>query len=106
VHYSYTIGSRVFEADTIQFGQDGSGRKKDAVATIVRFPRGSHRRVFYNPQAPQICCLEPGKFEQATNIWVVLGLGATMMGIAMLAWQLFTATLPPNVKLSNGERFG
>jgi hypothetical protein len=61
VRYAYTIAGERRESKTIAFGvcNESIGRGS-ARKAVERYPKGSQVRVHYNPERPQVCCLEPG----------------------------------------------
>jgi hypothetical protein len=89
VTYEYKVGDLLLEGDRVQFGQNGSARKPDAVTTVEKFPPGRIVPVFYNPRAPEISCLLPGKFESVTYVPLFFGPFLFLFGFVPLFWRFF-----------------
>ena len=60
VQYKYVVNDRWRAADTVHFGEYGSGSRSHAEKIVARYPPGSPVTVYYNPDDPDTAVLEPG----------------------------------------------
>jgi len=61
VRYRYTVAGRQLENDTIAFGAvRGQLTWGYADAKVEKFPKGRAVPVYYDPEHPEVSCLEPG----------------------------------------------
>ncbi len=60
VQFKYVVNDRWYTADTVNFGEYGSGNRSRAEKIVARYPPGSQVTVYYNPDNPGTAVLEPG----------------------------------------------
>jgi len=60
VQYKYVVNDRWYTADTVNFGEYGSGSRSRVDKIVARYPPGSQAAVYYNPDDPDTAVLEPG----------------------------------------------
>ncbi|MBP86930.1 MAG: hypothetical protein CMJ64_09460 [Planctomycetaceae bacterium] len=83
IEYRYSVndeeltGSRVWTTD----GHSSSSMSSFAKKTVQRYPVGKEVKVFYDPEAPAICALEPGTTWMT---YLPLGLGGLFFVIGVL----------------------
>lgn len=83
VKYAYRTGERRYESDRLMFCEWATSSKKDAQATIERYPVLSSVTVRYHPEHPEIAVLEPGATARSW-IWPTIAATAFVFGAAML----------------------
>jgi Protein of unknown function (DUF3592) len=82
IRYSYAVGDRRYEADTVWFGGDYSSTSFGAHnATVQRYPVGAKVTVHYDPARPEVAVLEPGVFFSS---YAVFAFGVGLLGIGAL----------------------
>lgn len=60
VQYTYVVNDRRYTADTVNFGEYGSGSRSRIDKIVARYPPGGQVTVYYNPDNPGTAVLEPG----------------------------------------------
>lgn len=93
VEYQYKVGRLTMENNKIQFGQNGSARQADALATVEKYREGRAVAVYYNPRAPAISCLEPGKYQSVSHLSIFFGILWFLFGFVALVGPLFWHTM-------------
>ena len=71
--YEFTVGTAVFEGYRITYDNSGSIAYSSAGAFIARYPEGGDITVYYMPEDPATCLIEPGS---RASLWVLPGFGA------------------------------
>jgi hypothetical protein len=60
VHYSYSVESRGFTGERISFGEHSSSSRQTAEDIANKYRALANVEVFYSPDDPTLCVLEPG----------------------------------------------
>lgn len=60
VHYEFSINGTTYTGDNVTFDLDKSGNAIRARDTIKRYTKGQDVTVYYRPNEPETCLLEPG----------------------------------------------
>jgi len=85
VTYTYAVNGRSYESQTIKFGENSYGSKRQAQAILDRYPNGQRIAVFYDPTQPDRAVLEPGV---SGGSYIVLAIGVLFVGLSLL-WIVF-----------------
>lgn len=64
VEYEYFVNGKSLIGRRVEFGIQTNTDEKLARKISRRYPRDSQRRVYYNPQNPKVCVLDPGMSSQ------------------------------------------
>jgi hypothetical protein len=64
VSYEYLVDGAAYRGDRVAYGDYG-GKRKHAQRIVSRYRKGEVVTVYYNPQNPRVCLLEPGLKAQA-----------------------------------------
>ncbi len=90
VLYEFSVGGNIFTGDRVAYGDFDSSFTSHAQKIVARYPQGQSVTVYYLPENPSECLLEPGLKAQA---WFMPGIGALffMAGCLMTAQMLRTA---------------
>ena len=89
VLYEFSVEGTMFNGDRIAYGEYGSSSPSDARRIVDRYPRGKSVTVYYMPDNPEECLLEPGLKSQ---LWFLLGFGLIFVTVGSL-----TAVFLPRV---------
>lgn len=81
ITYEYHVANHFYTSNRIIFGQAGPATQTYAEVKVKQYTFGQNVAVFYNPQYPQIACLEPGRLIQQTYLGLGLGLFFFVSGI-------------------------
>ena len=72
IMYDFTVDTKTLSGNKVAFGDYDLSYSSRARKIVNRYPKGKAVTVYYDPQNPQVCILEPGVKEQA---FLVPGLG-------------------------------
>lgn len=62
LRYRYSVGGQIHESSIRRYPNPGAMQSREqAEAVLARYPHGAVVRVYYNPERPQVACLEPGE---------------------------------------------
>jgi hypothetical protein len=88
--YRYRVGGRDYQGARIYFGP-GETRDGDQVQReLARYPEGAAVRVHYQPDAPDIAVLEPGRTDRALRQRDnMLGLSLSLLALGVFSLLLF-----------------
>lgn len=83
VQYDFIINGTTYSGDEVAYGDYGSSNSSHARKIVNRYPVGKEVKVYYLPDDPYECVLEPGTKLQA---WFLPGFGMIFftVGTAML----------------------
>lgn len=81
VSYHYTVNGQRYTGDRVAYGDAGRGNSSVPNAIVRRYPAGSKQPVYYKPDAPEECLLEPGFHGTAL---IVPGIGSVFLVISSL----------------------
>jgi hypothetical protein len=93
VLYDYKIEGSVFSSNTVSFGQYSSGNPRQARRIVNRYPKEKLVKVYYNPNNPEVSCLEPGA---SWSSYILLLFGALFASIG-LAFSVALFKMPTKV---------
>lgn len=79
--YEFTVNGTVLNGDRVAYGDYGSSSPAHARQVVNRYPRGKQVAVYYMPENPEECLLEPGLQTQAVFLPVF---GAVFFGAGLL----------------------
>lgn len=91
IQYSYVVNGREYQAQTLQFIQDGTG-KDWAIRKVAAYPAEATVEVFYDNDDPRTAVLEPG----GALVWYLSVCAATL--VFMLVFAVFALFLFRDVK--------
>ena len=60
VVYSYQVAGQEYQAERVRALEGSSNSSRRARANAAKYPQGEAVRVYYHPQKPDQCLLEPG----------------------------------------------
>lgn len=81
VTYKYKVKDVTYESGALYFGFNGNLSAQDDAYEVVRqFPVGKNLSVAYNPQSPDVSCLQPGRLHWATYLLIAFGFGGIWAG--------------------------
>ena len=72
ISYEFSIEGTTFNGNRVAYGDYGSNYPSHARRIANRYPKGKSVTVYYMPENPKECLLEPGLKAQA---WILPGLG-------------------------------
>lgn len=83
VQYDFIINGITYSGDDVAYGDFGSSDSSHARKIVNRYPVGKEVKIYYLPEDPYECVLEPGTKLQA---WFLPGFGMIFftVGTAML----------------------
>ena len=110
VRYSYQVGGIAYESQRIVFGAASCNPMETAKAITDRFPVAAVVKVSFDPQAPAVAVLIPGKVDESTpqgivimSLWFLIAAAATgMVGYVARSERRPNPNLPP--QRTSGER--
>ena len=79
--YAFSVDGKYFTGDCVSFGDHSSKEPSYAYRLVSRYPQGKEVRVYYMPDNPKVCVLEPGI---QTKAYIVPGLGLSLFVIGSL----------------------
>ena len=93
VTYDYTVDGKKMSGDKVYFGDNvNSSSRSTARETVNRYPAGKEVQVFYSPESPDQCVIEPGttwssyfvfllgSFFGVVGLLIMFGAGLTFLG--------------------------
>ena len=86
VTYEFTVDGATYKADRVASADIGGG-EAHARRIAERYPKGSSVRVYYKPENPSKCLLEPG-FQGQAFIFPSIGLFVLLLGGVFLAAKI------------------
>ena len=86
VAYEFTVDGATYKADRVASADIGGG-EAHARRIAERYPKGSDVRVYYMPENPSTCLLEPG-FQGQAFIFPSIGLFVLLLGGVFLAAKI------------------
>ena len=96
VFYAYQVKGTAYSGDRVAYGDYGASNPSHAQDIVNRYPVGKRVPVYYMPDEPKECVLEPGLKAQA---WIVPGMGMVFfsVGAAMAIFmpRAVAKTQPP-----------
>ncbi len=87
LRYEYDVDGTTYTGDTVDFGDYGSSNPSHAQGIVDRYPEGKEVAVYYMPEKPDVCVLEPGL---KPYIWL-----APIGGLVFLVAGLLMAVAVP-----------
>ena len=87
VTYEFTVDGVTYKGDRVASTDVSRGKSAHARRIVKRYPKGSSARVYYMPDKPGKCLLEPG-FRGVTFIFLSVGLCVLALGIVFLVAQI------------------
>jgi hypothetical protein len=84
IRYTYFAGSR-YESETVKVGGFMHVRARDQNALLLRYPLGKAVQVYYDPDRPQVACLEKRGLD---SILIIGGYGCFALVIGLLLYFL------------------
>lgn len=87
VTYEFTVDGVTHTGDRVAAADLGRGKSVHAKRIVTRYPKGGKASVYYRPDNPAKCLLEPGVQPQ-TFIMPSVGLFALLLGGVFLAAQI------------------
>jgi len=81
VMYDFTVSKTVFSSGRVAFGDYGSSNPSHARHIVNNYPKGKSVPVYYMPENPDVCVLEPGLKGQT---WVVPVVGFVFFAVGNL----------------------
>lgn len=60
LRYEYDVDGTTHSGDSVDFGDYGSSNSSHAQGIVDRYPEGKEVVVYYMPENPDVCVLEPG----------------------------------------------
>lgn len=99
VEYEYSVGSRSYQSNWYYAGSKGLSVSSigEAQNVVNSHPSGKKLVVYYNPENPAQACLVKG-FENKLWLFLVLGLGATCLGMFFLYRYITRVLFTPNIQ--------
>jgi hypothetical protein len=89
IRYQYAVAGRQIENDTISFGlASESGTRGHADQKIAKFPKGQVIDVYYDPDRPEVSCLEAGALDWEDFVVLLFALLGIGLGIRILVDSL------------------
>jgi hypothetical protein len=79
--YAFSVNGKYFTGDCVSFGDHSSKEPSYAYRLVNRYPQGKEVRMYYMPDNPKVCVLEPGIQTQA---YILPGLGLSLFVIGSL----------------------
>ena len=79
--YAFSADGKYFTGDCVSFGDYSSNEPSYAYRLVNRYPEGKEVRVYYMPDNPKVCVLEPGI---QTRAYIVPGLGLFLFVLGSL----------------------
>lgn len=87
VTYEFTVDGVTYKGDRVAAADIGRDKSAHARRIVTRYPKGSRTSVYYMPEKPSKCLLEPG-FQEQTFILPSVGLFVLLLGGVFLAAQM------------------
>ncbi len=87
VTYEFNVDGATFKGDRVASADIGRGKSAHARRIVKRYPKGSSASVYYMPENPSKCLLEPG-FQGQAFIFPAIGLFVLSLGGIFLAAQI------------------
>ena len=73
IEYRFVANDQWWEGDVVNFGENGSYARSDAVEILERYPIGLEVTVSYDPAMPETSVLEPGVTSDS-YLFLIIGL--------------------------------
>jgi hypothetical protein len=85
IFYNYNLNGATYSGDRVAYGDYGSSNPSHAQEIVNRYPAGKNVTIYYMPNEPEECLLEPGIKPQT---WLVPGFGIVFFstGIVMVVF--------------------
>lgn len=98
IKYDYVVQQTSFRGDRLHFGVEAleSGQRTRVDAELRNYPIGKNVLVYYNPRAPAIAVLEPGRGSPAAALCTLLGLGLFVCGFPAVTFCVLRMASPGN----------
>lgn len=80
VLYEFTLDGKYFTGKWVSYGGDSSRHPSEVYRIVNRYPKGKEVTVYYMPDNPKVCVLEPG-VETKAYIFPGFGLFFIVLGI-------------------------
>jgi hypothetical protein len=81
IMYEFTVDKTTFSGADVAFGDYGSSNPSHARRIVNKYPQGKRVPVYYMPENPDVCVLEPGLKGQT---WVLPAVGFIFFAIGNL----------------------
>ena len=94
VNYKFSVDGRPYKGSRVSSADAGRGKPEHAERTVKRYPEGSSATVYYMPEAPGTCLLEPG-FQVSAFVFSSIGLILLLLSGVLLV---------VNISKMGGER--
>jgi hypothetical protein len=82
INYEYAVNDVLFNGKKVAYGDYGSGNPGHATEIVNKYPVGKYVNIYYMPEKPDECLLEPGIQLQSFFI-PVFGLIFSLVGCVM-----------------------
>lgn len=87
ITYEFTVDGVTYKGDRVAAADIGRGKSAHARGIVKRYPKGGSTSVYYMPEKPSTCLLEPG-FQGQAFIFPSVGLFVLLLGGVFLAAKL------------------
>ena len=79
--YAFSVDGKFFTGDCVSFGDYSSNKPSHAYRLVNQYPERKEVRVYYMPDNPKVCVLEP---DIQTQAYIVPGLGLSFFVLGSL----------------------
>ena len=103
IKYEYKVEGTVYHGDRVSFDNSKSSDSSHANEIVRKYPKGEKVDVYYMPDDPEVCVLEPGLTE---SYWFmpVVGLAFFVIGLPGVLSFRRSSRQPPKPNRPDGEK--
>lgn len=81
--YAFSVDGKSFTGNWVSYGGNSSRHPSDVYRVVNRYPKGKEVIVYYMPDNPKLCVLEPGV---QTGAYIIPGFGLFFFVLGILAF--------------------
>lgn len=82
IYYEFSVNGTFFSGNRVAYGSRSSLIRSEVKRIVDRYPKGKIVTVYYMPENPEQCLLEPG---QKTELWLLSAVGLCFFMLGSLA---------------------
>lgn len=83
ITFEYIVNGERYTSHTVTFGELDSSDPREAQRIVRKYPKKRKVTVYYDPKAPYIAVLEPGRIGKGALVGLVLGVVFIAVGVLL-----------------------